>query len=153
MNKNNLKILINTISRLPEDRHYFPHYQSRGDNLIATQFYTTLDSWAASDNKASVFGYFVLTPEWIEVGGSINSVGEPVFANCVGVPAIRAYLDTTFNTARKFVCGDILYKDIINEDKIRIGQVLYSEFYEKDIKLITLPDVVNRLSKFLPCAS
>lgn len=152
MNKNNLKILIDTISNMPEDRHYFPHYQSYSNNVIATQFYTTLASWTHSDNKASVFGYFALTPEWEAAGGSVNRVGEPVFNNCVGVPALHAFLDTTFNTARKFMCGDILYKDVLNENKIRIGHTLYSELYEKEIKLITVSDVVTRLSKFLPCA-
>lgn len=152
MNKNNLKILIDTIRKMPEDRHYFPHYQSYSNNVIATQFYTTLASWTHSDNKASVFGYFALTPEWEAAGGSVNRVGEPVFAKCVGVPAVSVFLDTTFNTARKFMCGDILCKDLINEEKIRTGQILFSEFYEKDIKLITVSDIVTRLSKFLPCA-
>lgn len=151
MNKDNLRILVDTISTMPVDRHYFQLYQSVDKKLPQT-YCKNLEEFNASTNCASVFGYFALTPTWQAIG-KVSPTGEPILHGFAGLQAIRVYLDTTFNTCRKMVCGDLLYKEVLTEQKTYVSHHYYSEFYEKDSQLLTVGDVVNRLSKFLPCVS
>ena len=151
MNKDNLRILVDTISTMPVDRHYFPLTQSL-DRKLPQTYCKNLEEFNASKNCAGVFGYFALTPAWQSIG-EVSSTGEPILGSYIGLPALQVYLDTTFNTCRKIVCGDLLYKEVLTENRMYVSHHCYSEFYEKDVYAITVNDVVNRLSKFLPCAS
>lgn len=148
MNQTNVALLLNILSTMPCGRHYFPIPQSDG-NAIAKPIHRSYQTWMESTNYASAFGYIALHNDWHNVGGSIDACGNLAYNKRSGISALSAFLECSFNQARKLMCGDQLYKDLFDKDKMYTGHMCFAQYYGKDVLTITLSDVEQKLRALL----